>query len=351
MEGDATQDSGGLIGSAWSALIETYGPAAPFYVLAALGLIMMVIALPIVLRKTRDPLERFNFSDEKLRSELVKLRDDGDDGSLKGIAEYLEPKDQEELSETRKMLRAAGYRGGAAVRKFYFARATLALGLLLVGTLVFFILPEEPNMGFGAMMCLLLALMGYFLPTYMIRRKIEQRKEEITNAFPDAMDMMLVCIEGGQSLDQAMARVGEEMKKSAGPLAEEFQLVSHEFRAGKDRVQVLRDFAQRTAVQDISSFVTVLIQSTSFGTSVAQALRVYAAEMRDKRLTRAEEKANVLPTKLTLGTMMFTVPPLILILIGPSFIMILRALGGLGSGTIDPSLAGDLGGDLGGGGQ
>jgi tight adherence protein C len=333
MEAEATQGTGGLIGQVWSMLIDNYGPAAPFYILAAIGLIMMVIALPMVLRKQRDPLERFDFGDERLKSELVKLRDDADDGSLKGLAEYLEPKDEQELSETRKMLRAAGYRGGAAVRKFYFARAALALGLLFMGVLVFFITPKEPDMVFGGIMSGLLALMGYFVPIHWVRRKIEARKQEITNAFPDAMDMMLVCIEGGQSLDQAMARVGEEMKKSAGPLAEEFQLVSYEFRAGKDRVQVLRDFAARTAVADISSFVTVLIQSTTFGTSVAQALRVYAAEMRDKRLTRAEEKANVLPTKLTLGTMMFTVPPLVLILIGPSFIMILRALGGLASGS------------------
>ena len=138
--------------------------------------------------------------------------------------------------------------------------------------------------------------------------------------------MMLVCIEGGQSMDQAMARVGEEMATSSGPLAEELQIVSREFRAGKDRAAVLRDFAERCAVNDISSFVTVLIQSSTFGTSVSQALRVYASEMRDKRLMRAEEKANVLPTKLTLGTMIFTVPPLILILVGPSFIQIVRSL-------------------------
>ncbi len=329
----AAQESGGLLTNAWSVLIETYGPAAPFYVIGALGVIMMIVALPMVLRKTRDPLERFNFSDDKLRSELVSLRDDGDDGSLKGLAEYLEPKDQEELSETRKMLRAAGYRGGSAVRKYYFARAALALGGLAFGVTFFIVIPSDPDMVFGGIISGLLALVGYFVPSYLVKRKIEGRKLEIQNAFPDAMDMMLVCIEGGQSLDQAMARVGDEMKKSAGPLAEEFQLVSHEFRAGKDRIQVLRDFAARTAVSDISAFVTVLIQSTSFGTSVAQALRVYASEMRDKRLTRAEEKANVLPTKLTLGTMMFTVPPLILILIGPSFIMILRALGGLSGGS------------------
>ncbi len=95
---------------------------------------------------------------------------------------------------------------------------------------------------------------------------------------------------------------------------------------------MLRDFAERCAVSDISSFVTVLIQSATFGTSISQALRVYAAEMRDKRLMRAEEKANVLPTKLTLGTMAFTVPPLILILAGPSFIQIVRSLTQFGAG-------------------
>jgi len=137
--------------------------------------------------------------------------------------------------------------------------------------------------------------------------------------------MMLVCIEGGQSLDQAMARVGLEMKTSDTPLADELEQVSIEFRAGKDRTTVLRDLAERCDVNDISSFVTVLIQSQTFGTSISQALRVYASEMRDKRLLRAEEKANVLPTKLTLGTMMFTGPPLILILVGPSVIEILRS--------------------------
>ena len=335
MQDDAPQNGEGVFAQAMNTLIENYGAAAPFYVLAAIGLVMVVIALPLVLRKTKDPLERFSFSDENLKSDLVRLRDNNDDdGSLKGMAEFLEPKDEEEMSETRAMLRAAGYRGGSAVRQFYLARAGLALLLLSIGMVMTFLVPEKPDLMFSSVISFAMALAGYFLPTYWVRRRIDTRKEDITNAFPDAMDMMLVCIEGGQSLDQAMARVGEEMEMSSGPLAAEFALVSHEFRAGKDRIQVLRDFALRCAVSDISSFVTVLIQSTTFGTSIAQALRVYASEMRDKRLMRAEEKANMLPTKLTLGTMMFTVPPLILILVGPSFIMILRSLSGLGGAPV-----------------
>jgi tight adherence protein C len=337
MEGQATQTDPGLIKGLWLALIENYGPAGPFYLIAGIGIVLMLIALPMALRKPKDPLKRFSFDDEKLRSELVKLREDKDDGAFSGLADYLEPKDQEEMSETRAMLRAAGYRGGSAVRQYYLARVGLGFGLLLFGLIMTFLIPKNPDLVFSGVLSGLMGLAGYFLPSYWIRRKIETRKQEITNGFPDAMDMMLVCIEGGQSLDQAMARVGEEMKISAGPLAEEFAMVSYEFRAGKDRILVLRDFAARCAVSDISSFVTVLIQSSAFGTSISQALRVYASEMRDKRLMRAEEKANVLPTKLTLGTMMFTVPPLILILVGPSFIMIIRSLTGLmGGGPPQP---------------
>ncbi|MGR3364343.1 MAG: type II secretion system F family protein, partial [Maritimibacter harenae] len=109
-------------------------------------------------------------------------------------------------------------------------------------------------------------------------------------------------------------------------LADEFEIVAWEMKAGKERIQVLRDMGDRCGVPDVASFVTVLIQSTSFGTSIAEALRVYAGEMRDKRVMRAEEKANTLPTKMTLATMMLTVPPLLIILIGPSVYEVYKTL-------------------------
>ncbi len=130
--------------------------------------------------------------------------------------------------------------------------------------------------------------------------------------------MMLVCVEAGQSLDQAIIRVSKEIRAGYPALADEFEIVAHEMKAGKDKTNVLRDMSERAGVPDVASFVTVLIQSATFGTSVAEALRVYAAEMRDKRIMRAEEKANTLPTKMTLATMLLTVPPLLIILIGPS---------------------------------
>ncbi|MEC7668916.1 MAG: type II secretion system F family protein, partial [Pseudomonadota bacterium] len=152
-------------------------------------------------------------------------------------------------------------------------------------------------------------------------------RQEIQDGFPDALDMMLVCVEAGQSMDQAILRISKELRASFPNLADEFLMVSYEMKAGKEKTAVLNDMSERCGVQDISSFVTVLNQSQTFGTSIADALRVYAGEMRDKRVMRAEEKANQLPTKMTLTTMMFTVPPLLLILVGPSVVGI-TSMGG-----------------------
>ena len=167
---------------------------------------------------------------------------------------------------------------------------------------------------------------GYMAPKYWITRRLETRKEEIINGFPDALDMMLVCVEAGQSLDQSIIRVAREIRSGYPALAEEFEIVAQEIKAGKDRIQVLRDMAERAGVPDVASFVTVLIQSTTFGTSIAESLRIYAGEMRDKRVMRAEEKANTLPTKMTLATMLLTVPPLLIILIGPSVYEVYKTL-------------------------
>jgi tight adherence protein C len=169
---------------------------------------------------------------------------------------------------------------------------------------------------------------GYYIPKYWINKRLAARQTEIVQGFPDALDMMLVCVEAGQSLDQSIIRVAKESKAGYPALAEEFEIVAQEVKAGKERVTVLKDMSERVGISDVTSFVTTLVQSATFGTSIAEALRVYSAEMRDKRVMRAEEKANTLPTKLTLGTMMFCLPPLLVILIGPSIHGIATQLGG-----------------------
>ena len=141
---------------------------------------------------------------------------------------------------------------------------------------------------------------------------------------------MLVCVEAGQSLDQSITRVARESRAGYPALADEFDMVANEVKAGKERAAVLKDMSVRVGISDVASFVTTLVQSATYGTSIADALRVYSAEMRDKRVMRAEEKANTLPTKLTLGTMLFTLPPLLIILIGPSIYGVVQQLGGGG---------------------
>jgi tight adherence protein C len=168
------------------------------------------------------------------------------------------------------------------------------------------------------------------LPKYWVTRRQAERQKAIENGFPDALDMLLVCVEAGQSLDQSIIRVARELRAGFPALSQEFEMVSYEMKAGKDKTQVLRDMSERCGVSDVASFVTVLIQSQQFGTSIADALRVYSAEMRDKRVMKAEEMANKLPTKMTLATMMLTVPPLLIILIGPSVFGIMKTLGGSG---------------------
>jgi tight adherence protein C len=226
------------------------------------------------------------------------------------------------LGKRQLQLRQAGYQSKDAVRYFHFAQLVLGILGLIGGVLYFSLVLSADGTEVTTQKMVMYTVgpggIGYYIPQYWITRRVEARKEEITSGFPDSLDMMLVYVEAGQSLDQSIVRVARELHASYPALAEEFDIVAYEMKAGKDKETVLNDMGERCGVQDVSSFVTVLVQSTAFGTSIADALRVYAGEMRDKRVMRAEEAANKLPTKMTLATMMLTVPPLLIILVGPS---------------------------------
>lgn len=265
-------------------------------------------------RQARDaPVERSSRLSRREESTSLQKR-------LERYKSFLEPGTEEEKSAARLEMIQAGYHGRNAVRDYHAAKFIMGLGGLMLGLAFSMLQPadEERSALMLALPVLLPTLIGYYLPIYWVNKRREERQEQISRGFPDALDMLLICTEAGQSLDQSINRIARELRAGYPALAEEFETVSHEVKAGKDRLEVLKDMGERCGNVDIRSFVTVLIQSATYGTSVADALRVYAAEMRDKRVMLAEEKANVLPTKLTLGTMMFTVPPLLIILIGPS---------------------------------
>jgi tight adherence protein C len=313
-------------------LIVSYlGPLGPLFVVGLLGLLLVAMGLSAIVFRKKDPLTKLrDMNREGTSPEVQKaLRIGGKNEKLDKFAQFLEPQNQEEFSQIQLTLMRAGYRSKGAVQTFHFAQFALGMGFLALGVIYTLIAPDMGTQK-SILSVLIPGAVGYYLPKYWVTKRVQKREEEITQGFPDSLDLMLVCVEAGQSLDQAIIRVAKEIRPSFESLADEFEIVAYEMKAGKDKVKVLRDFGERCGVQDVNSFVTVLIQSATFGTSIADALRVYAEEMRDKRVMRAEEKANKLPTKLTLGTMMFCLPPLLIILIGPSVYGIAQNLSGGG---------------------
>ncbi|KHA51591.1 type II secretion system F family protein [Sulfitobacter geojensis] len=299
------------------------GPMGLIIIVGALGVILVALTVVMMVKQPEDPLEKLKRASNRgvqAGDGKTQLRQADGNQQLQKFAKFLEPEDVAELSARQLQLRQAGYQGRDAVRMFYFAQMALALVGLLAG--VVYINFMGGGEGLSTQKTIIYTIgpgaIGYYLPKYWVTRRVEARKEEITAGFPDSLDMMLVCVEAGQSLDQCIVRVARELKASYPALSEEFEVVAYEMKAGKDKVTVLNDMGERCGVQDVSSFVTVLVQSAAFGTSISDALRVYAGEMRDKRVMRAEEAANKLPTKMTLATMMLTVPPLLIILVGPS---------------------------------
>ncbi len=303
-------------------LVEYLGPLGPMIVLGTLGVIMVAITISMMLAQPEDPMAKLKrqIQEPTGKEPEQRLRQGERNEQLQKFASFLEPKDVAELSKRQLQLRQAGYQSQDAVRMFHFAQFALGIIGLLLAFVYLNILGGGEGFSTSKMMIytIIPGAIGYYLPTYWVTRRVDARKDEITCGFPDSLDMMLVCVEAGQSLDQCIVRVAKELHASYPALAQEFDVVAYEMKAGKDKTTVLNDFGERCGVQDVSSFVTVLNQSAQFGTSIAEALRVYAGEMRDKRVMRAEEAANKLPTKMTLATMMLTVPPLLLILVGPS---------------------------------
>lgn len=314
-------------------LTDAMGPLGPILIIGGLGVVLIIVAVVMMSMKPRDPFKRVQGSTGGRGQGQAgpTLRGGGGKAdALERFSNFLEPQDAEEFSEVRKLLISAGYRAPSSVRVFYFLQLALGLGLLALGAL--FLLATAPDKFFEPVtfmkQVMLPGCIGYVAPKYWVNKRVKARNERIAQGFPDSLDMMLVCVEAGQSLDQAIVRVAGEMRTGFPDLSEEFEIVAQQMKAGRDKQQVLRDMAERLDNDDVSSFVTTLIQSQTYGTPISEALRVYAAEMRDKRVMRAEEKANKLPTKMTLATMLLTVPPLLLILIGPSLIDIGKLITG-----------------------
>lgn len=233
------------------------------------------------------------------------------------------PKEDWMKSRVRRRLINAGYRRDEAPIIYFGAKTVLAvLFPLLVFIAAIVRVPEQMHL-----LLVLTAALGYYTPNVFLIWRVRERKREIFNAFPEALDLMVVCVESGLALDAAIAKVGDEIGQSNAALGEEFKLANLELRAGIGRESALRNLALRTGVDDIDALVAMLIQSDKFGTSVAESLRVHADGMRTKRMLRAEEAAQKLPVKLIFPVVLLIFPSLFLVLLGPSILTLVRLLG------------------------
>jgi tight adherence protein C len=245
---------------------------------------------------------------------------------LEWFAKMNQPSNVEEAKATRRQLITAGYRSGKAPVFFMGSRLLLAVVETTVMALVpvkFLGFPTFTNLVFYYVLA---AGCGYYAPVIWLKRAIAKRKDALQRAIPDALDLMVVCVEAGLGLDQAIARVSEEVQRTHPALSDELNLLSMELRTGVSRQEALRNFAHRTDMEEARNLVALLVQTDRFGTSIAQALRVHSDAMRSTRRLKAEEMAAKLPVKLLFPLIFFIFPSMFIVLIGPACIQMVRVL-------------------------
>jgi tight adherence protein C len=218
----------------------------------------------------------------------------------------------------------AGFRGPNAVTTFLGAKILFAAGLPLLFFVVMAALRQP--IANTLIWSVVLAVVGFYLPTLWLWQKAGERKTEVTHALPDALDLLVVCVEAGLGLNAAIVKVSQEIALASPVLAMELRQVNNEMKAGINRIDALRSLAERTGVADVKSLVAVLVQTDRLGTSIAASLRAQSDSLRVKRRQRAEEAAHKVAVKLVFPLVLCIFPELLLVLLGPGFISIFRSL-------------------------
>ena len=242
------------------------------------------------------------------------------------ISKFSMPEEGFEKSTLRLRFMHAGIRNATAPAAFFGVKTLLTLGLPMLGFVVV-TLTGSPLKGNNFLLAmLLLAAVGYYGPNMVLGHMVKARQREIFETFPDALDLMTVCVEAGLGTEAAMMRVAEDLEFNAPALADEMRLVNLELRAGADRERALRNLAIRTGVEEVDGFVTMISQAERFGTSIAASLRVHSEMLRTRRRQRAEEAAAKIALKLLFPLIFCIFPSLMVVLMGPAMIQIYRVL-------------------------
>jgi tight adherence protein C len=312
-----------------SASMATFGTTLAIVVFAAVFLLVAGIAglLPgrdAVTRRMaqcqRKPI------DERSVSLRLEERSIGLLRFLEPIEGKLLPSSRQELSALSRRLQRAGYRHPKAPMIYFGTRLVLAMALLpaaLLGLpLAGLRLPSDTLL----LAALALSGISFYLPVLWVSRRAILRQRRAREGLPDAIDMLLVCVEAGLSLGAGLERVGREIGRAHPILGEELADVSLAIQAGKGREEALRDLAERLAIDEVASLVGMLVQTEALGTSLAQGLRVHAEDIRRKRFLRAEERANKLPVQMTLPLGLFILPTLMIVVLTPVIVRFVRIL-------------------------
>jgi tight adherence protein C len=228
------------------------------------------------------------------------------------------PLSPSEVSRTRRWLIQAGYREQRHLTMYVGSRVLLTL----LGMLAVVAIAQD----FDLILMIGAGGFGFFIPRFVLKRMIRDRQRRIKIGLPDALDLTVICVEVGLGLDQALSRVGDDLKHSHPDLSDEFHLVNLEMRAGKPRAEALRNLSDRTGVDDLRSLVTTLIQTDRFGTSVATALRMHSETLRTERRQRAEEQSAKTTIKMVIPLAVFILPSIIFVTLGPAIIELFRQL-------------------------
>lgn len=228
------------------------------------------------------------------------------------------PLSPSEVSRARQWLIQAGYRDRRHLTIYVGSRVLLAF----VGLMTVIAISGAKSLP----LMISVAAFGFFLPRFALKRLIKKRQNQITLGLPDALDLTVICVEAGLALDQALMRVGEDLRHAHPELSDEFHMVNLEMRAGKPRAEALRNLNARTGVDDIRALVATLVQTDRFGTSVAQALRVHSDSLRTERRQRAEEQAAKTTIKMVVPLVLFVLPSIIFVTLGPAIIQLVRTL-------------------------
>ncbi len=325
----------------FEALSNLLDPNAVFLALVAMATFFTVVtlAMPLFERdRVAKRMKAMATERDRMRAErLAELNAESRRGQLrqkpKGfmqqIVDTLNLSSLLETEDIKDKLKMAGFRGQNPLVVFLFFRFALPI-VMFVGALVYLFvfrgndIPPIIKLGIS----LLAAYVGLYLPNIFLTNLIQKRQESIAKAFPDALDLLLICVQSGMSIEAAFGKISQEVADQSVPLAEELSLATAELSYLQDRRQAYENLAKRTGIAAVKATCTSLIQAERYGTPIGQALRVMAKENRDMRMAEAEKKAAALPPKLTVPMIVFFLPVLFVVIIGPAIVRVMRLRGG-----------------------